>query len=120
MPKKTYDQSGKASISKDMITSVNFNQSFGTVITYYNGNLKLVDPHNFSIVWTHDERSLNHDDEKLKKTTQIGVIKKLETYNYENAPKLRDYEKFEKEQMIEEVGENLDDRSEIIYTFVTS
>lgn len=62
LPKKTYNQTGKASISKDMITSVKFDENFGTIITYFNGNLKLVDPINFNIDWTHDERNISHDD----------------------------------------------------------
>jgi hypothetical protein len=45
-----------------MITSVKFDENFGTIITYFNGNLKLVDPINFNIDWTHDERNISHDD----------------------------------------------------------
>ena len=41
--KKNYNLSGKANISKDMMTSLSYNLRFGVVITYFNGNFRLFD-----------------------------------------------------------------------------
>jgi hypothetical protein len=45
--KKYYTLSGKASLSKDMMTSLVYDETLGIVITYFNGNFRMYDPFKF-------------------------------------------------------------------------
>ena len=49
--KKSYSVTGKASISKDMMTSISYSQNSGILVTYFNGNFKLFDSINYSLKW---------------------------------------------------------------------
>ena len=78
--KKYYTLSGKASVSKDLMTSLVYDETLGIVITYFNGNFRMYDPFKFQReVWFHAEMSLGGDEPRDVNVTFItsALTKKL-------------------------------------------
>lgn len=57
--------SGKSSVSKDMITSMQYEETLGLVITYFNANFRMYDPFDFNReIWYQAEMNMSGDAER--------------------------------------------------------